>query len=81
MDTPFKVRADRQAARVIDLLRQVSEPRSKGTLTELPSIGAGLAARIEELLTHGTCRDHERLGVWGTSTCSARHVGVPDPSS
>lgn len=61
---PFKVRAYRQAAQVIDLLpRPVSELWRDGSLTKLPSIGAHTAARIGEILDHGTCQEYERLSA------------------
>jgi DNA polymerase (family 10) len=48
---PFKVRAYRQAAQVIDTLAvPVSELWRKGELEELPSVGSHIAQWIEELL-------------------------------
>lgn len=59
---PFKVRAYRQAAQVIDVLPgPVSELWRRGVLDELPGIGAHIAAHIGELLEHGTCVEHQRL--------------------
>jgi DNA polymerase (family 10) len=58
----FKVRAYRQAAQVIDNLPgPVSELWRKEALTELPGIGAGIGAKIAELLETGRCAEHERL--------------------
>lgn len=63
-ESSFKVRAYRQAAQVIDLLpRPVAELVRAGRLTELPSVGAHIAAKIEEVLERGDCAEHERLAA------------------
>lgn len=58
----FKVRAYRQAAQVVDLLPgPVSELWRQRSLTDLPGIGARIAAHIGELLETGVCEEHEEL--------------------
>jgi DNA polymerase (family X) len=59
---PYKVRAYRQAAQVIDTLpAPVSELWRRGELTSVPSIGGGLAARVGRLLETGTLVDRDEL--------------------
>jgi DNA polymerase (family 10) len=58
----FKVRAYRQAAKVIDLLPDpVSELARQGALERLPGIGPRIASKIGEILDHGTCADYEAM--------------------
>src|SRR6266496_2374679 len=59
---PYKVRAYRQAARVIDTLPgPVSELWRRGDLTAIPSIGERLASRVGHLLETGTLADRDEL--------------------
>jgi len=59
---PFKVRAYRRAAQVVDLLPgPVRELWRNRQLTDLPGIGERIAAHIGELVETGTCEEHERL--------------------
>src|SRR6266545_446640 len=59
---PYKVRAYRQAAQVIDTLPgPVSELWRKGELTSVASIGERIAARIGQLLERGTLPDRDEL--------------------
>lgn len=59
---PFKVRAYRRAAQVVDLLpRPVRELWRERTLTDLPGIGERIAAHIGELVETGVCEEHQRL--------------------
>jgi DNA polymerase (family 10) len=62
---PFKPRAYEKAAYAVESLeRPVEELYAQGGLKALgsiPSVGRGIAERIEELLRTGRCRDHERL--------------------
>lgn len=61
-ESPFKVRAYRQAARVLaELEEEVGHYARVGRLTELPGIGPALAAKIEELLQTGSLAYLERL--------------------
>jgi DNA polymerase (family 10) len=61
---PFKVRAYRRAAQVIDLHPgPVADAWRTGKLTELPGIGAGIGAKIGELVDSGACREHDRLAA------------------
>ncbi|MDK2784982.1 MAG: polymerase [Bacillota bacterium] len=61
-ESPFKVRAYRQAAHVLsELDEEVAHYAQMGRLTELPGIGAALAAKIEELLQTGSLAYLERL--------------------
>lgn len=61
---PFKVRAYRQAAQVVDLLpRPVAELWREGTLAQLPAIGAHTAQRIGEILERGSCEEYDRLAA------------------
>ena len=62
--SPFKVRAYRQAAQVVDIHPgPVAETWREGRLTELPGIGEGIAAKIGELVNTGECREHARLAA------------------
>ncbi len=62
--SPFKVRAYRQAAQVVDIHPgPVAEVWREGRLTELPGIGEGIAAKIGELVDTGECREHARLAA------------------
>jgi DNA polymerase (family X) len=59
---PYKVRAYRQAAQVIDTLPgPVSELWRRGELTTIPSIGERIAERIGHLLEAGTLADRDEL--------------------
>ncbi len=52
---PYKVRAYRQAAQVIDTLPgPVSELWRRGDLTGVPAIGERIATRVGQLLERGT---------------------------
>lgn len=61
----FKPRAYEKAAYAVDSLdRPILEIYAEGgvkALAEIPSVGKGIAERIEELLTTGKCKDHEQL--------------------
>lgn len=60
--SPFKVRAYRQAAQVVDTLPgPIAELWRRDELTRLPSVGTSIAGKIGELLSRGTCAEHERL--------------------
>ncbi len=56
-ENPFRVRAYRNAARVVrDLPKEVRAMVGEGyDLTELPGIGADLAGKIREIVTTGEC--------------------------
>jgi len=59
---PYKVRAYRQAAQVVDTLPSpVSELWRRGELTSIASIGERIAARIGQLLERGTLADRDDL--------------------
>jgi DNA polymerase (family 10) len=59
---PYKVRAYRQAAQVIDTLPgPVSELWRTGGLTSIASIGERIATRIGQLLERGTLTDRDEL--------------------
>lgn len=59
---PFQVRAYRRAAQVVDLHPgPVAELFREGRLSELPGVGAHIAAKIGELVETGACREHARL--------------------
>lgn len=59
---PFKVRAYRRAAQVVELLPgPVSELWRNRKLTDLPGIGERIAAHIGELVETGACEEHDRL--------------------
>ena len=61
---PFRVRAYRNAARVVgDLRFDVAERIGSGKeLPKLPGIGADLSAKIREIAETGTCALREKLG-------------------
>ena len=56
-ENPFRVRSYRNAARAVaDLAEPLADLAARGAdLTELPGIGASLAAKIHEVLASGTC--------------------------
>ena len=59
---PFKVRAYRRAAQVVDLHPgHIADLWRSGELAELPGIGAHISAKIGELVDTGECREHARL--------------------
>ncbi len=60
---PFRIRAYRNAARVVgELSQEVSRLLEKGEdLTQLPGIGDDLAAKIKEIVDSGHCSLLERL--------------------
>lgn len=61
-ENPFRVRAYEQVADAIEQLTEtVLERLRQGTLTEIPGIGRGLAAQIQELVERGTLEVLERL--------------------
>ena len=61
---PFKVRAYRQAAQLVDVHPEpIAELWRQGRLEELPGIGRGIAGKIVELLETGSCREHDRLAA------------------
>jgi len=62
-ENPFRIRAYRNAARVVgELGKEVSELANEGMdLTELPGIGRDLAAKIREILDTGSCAVLKRL--------------------
>ncbi|HEY0839930.1 MAG TPA: helix-hairpin-helix domain-containing protein, partial [Vulgatibacter sp.] len=61
---PFKVRAFRQAAQVVDTLPgPVSDLRQGGQLESLPGIGPRIAEKIGEILDTGTCEEHVELAA------------------
>src|SRR5206468_796158 len=51
---PFRVRAYREAARVIDSLAEPVAPLDAGQLAELPGIGKDLAGKIRDVVETGT---------------------------
>ena len=62
--SPFKVRAYRRAAQVVDLHPgPVADVWRAGELTELPGIGEGIASKIGELVDSGACHEHDRLAA------------------
>ena len=60
---PFRIRAYRNAARIVsELPREISRMLEKGEdLTELPGIGNDLAGKIEEIVSSGHCSLLDRL--------------------
>ena len=64
-ENPFRVRAYRNAARIVrDHPRPLSEEVKRGTdLTEIPGIGADLAGRIKEIVTTGSLTLHRQLAA------------------
>ncbi len=62
--SPFRARAYRQAAQVVDLLpTPISELWRKGELTSQPGIGEHMAAHVSELLSTGVLPEHRRLSA------------------
>jgi DNA polymerase (family 10) len=62
-ENPFRIRAYRNAARQIEGMGvAVADMVAKGEdLTELPGIGADLAAKIQEIIATGQCRALQKL--------------------
>ena len=62
-DNPFRIRAYRNAARVVGELRfEVAERLKRGeALPKLPGIGADLEGKVREIAASGTCRALEKL--------------------
>ncbi|HAA89011.1 MAG: DNA polymerase/3'-5' exonuclease PolX [Thermoanaerobacterales bacterium 50_218] len=61
-ENPYKVRAYRKAARVLEnLYLDVQDLIEENRLEEIPGIGEALAAKIEELVKSGRLRYHEEL--------------------
>jgi DNA polymerase (family 10) len=59
---PFKVRAYRRAAQLVELLPEpVASLIAQGKLAELPGIGPSIADHIQELQRTGTFREHDQL--------------------
>ena len=58
-ENPFKVRAFEKAENILGEHKDLLERAKKGTLTELPGIGKGIAEVVTEFLLHGktTARD------------------------
>src|SRR5574340_471718 len=58
----FKVRSYERAAEAIaNLGEEAAELRARGGLKTIPGVGAGLSAKIEELLDTGKCALHQEL--------------------
>lgn len=58
----YKARAYRRAAHAIDhLSADVAELAAEGRLQEIPGVGGALAAKIEEILETGSCRQLQEL--------------------
>ncbi len=58
----FRVRSYRRAVETIaDLAEDVSELLAEGRLTDLPGIGKGIAATIEQFLATGTSEDKQAI--------------------
>jgi DNA polymerase (family 10) len=62
-ENPFRIRAYRNAARVVGGLRyDVAERLAQGRrIPKLPGIGEDLAAKMQEIAASGTCRALEKL--------------------
>lgn len=61
---PFKVRAYRRAAQVIDLHPgSVAQLWRDGLIGELPGIGERIADKVGEIVETGECREHARLAA------------------
>ncbi|OGB22301.1 MAG: DNA polymerase III [Burkholderiales bacterium RIFCSPLOWO2_02_FULL_57_36] len=62
-DSPFRIRAYRNAARTIDTLGSGVQTmvEQKQSLEDLPGIGADLAGKMVEIVTTGTCALREQL--------------------
>src|SRR3972149_10337697 len=61
-DTPFRIRAYRNAARNIrELTENVEHISERDELTKIPGIGTDLAHKIKEFITTGKINDYEKL--------------------
>ena len=61
-ENPFRIRAYRKAAQNLESLTEELERLSEqDRLTEIPGIGADLAGKIHEYLTHGAIREIEQM--------------------
>jgi len=58
----FRIRAYNNAAQTLwNLTQDIEDLLKKGTLTELPGIGKGIAEKIEEYCTTGKMKEQEKL--------------------
>lgn len=58
----YKIRAYRQAASTIEgLADSIEELAAEGRLQEIPGVGKGISAKIEEIVRTGTCRECAEL--------------------
>lgn len=61
-ETPFRITAYRRAARALESMTEDIEAiAARGSLTEIPGIGTGIAGKITEFLATGTCAYYEDL--------------------
>lgn len=61
-ENPYRVRAYRNAARVIESLTEdIEDIAIRGELDEVPNIGESIAAKISEYLETGRCEYYEQL--------------------
>lgn len=63
-ENPFKVRAYRKAAAVVESLPEdLAKIRERGELESLPGIGSGIAKKLDEFLRTGRLRYYEEISA------------------
>lgn len=61
-ENPYKVRAYRQVAAVVDgLTEDVEQIAVRGELLELPGVGLGISSKIQDIVRTGTTRIYDEL--------------------
>ncbi|MFH1904384.1 MAG: DNA polymerase/3'-5' exonuclease PolX [bacterium] len=61
-ENPFRIRAYRRAAQVIEELSQsIKDIRTNGKLPNIPGIGEGIAGKISELIQTGKLKEYETI--------------------
>lgn len=61
-ETPFRITAYRRAARALEgLTEDIEAVAARGGLTQIPSVGTGIAGKITEFLQTGTCAYYKEL--------------------
>lgn len=63
-ENPFKIRAYRNAVRILENLSEpAADINSRGELKEIPGFGEAIVGKTQEILATGTCALYERLKV------------------
>lgn len=61
-ENPFKIRAYRNAVRILESLAEpAAEINARGELKKIPGFGEAIVGKTQEILATGTCVLYERL--------------------